>query len=97
MRQASAQGRRSAKCTGAVIPIEPPAGRDVNIGKNQNSPAQIKTRTDFYDGLTQTIAARYQDSAQAMGEEAATTTEMTEAMMAITKSFKELCATTCRS
>jgi Nucleotidyl transferase AbiEii toxin, Type IV TA system len=37
------------------ILIEPPAGRDVKIGKNQNSPAQIKTRTDFYDWLAQTI------------------------------------------
>jgi hypothetical protein len=37
------------------ILIEPPAGRDVKIGKNQNSTAQIKTRTDFYDWLAQTI------------------------------------------
>ena len=37
------------------ILIEPPAGRDVKTGKNQNSPAQIKTRTDFYDWLAQTI------------------------------------------
>jgi hypothetical protein len=37
------------------ILIEPPAGRDVKVGKNQNSPAQIKTRTDFYDWLARTI------------------------------------------
>lgn len=35
--------------------IEPPKDRDVKSGKNQNSAAQIKTRTDFYDWLTQTI------------------------------------------
>jgi hypothetical protein len=35
--------------------IVPPAGRDVKTGKNQNSAAQIKTRTDFYDWLAQTI------------------------------------------
>ncbi|KRQ17178.1 nucleotidyl transferase AbiEii/AbiGii toxin family protein [Bradyrhizobium manausense] len=37
------------------ILIEPPPERGVKTGKNQNSPAQIKTRTDFYDWLTQTI------------------------------------------
>jgi hypothetical protein len=37
------------------ILIEPPAGREVKVGKNQNSPPQIKTRTDFYDWLAQTI------------------------------------------
>jgi hypothetical protein len=37
------------------ILIEPPAARDVKVGKNQNSRAQIKTRTDFYDWLAQTI------------------------------------------
>jgi hypothetical protein len=37
------------------ILIEPPAGRDVKVGKNQNSPAQIRTRIDFYQWLTQTI------------------------------------------
>jgi Nucleotidyl transferase AbiEii toxin, Type IV TA system len=37
------------------ILIEPPADRGVKSGKNQNSPAQIKTRTDFYDWLAQTI------------------------------------------
>lgn len=35
--------------------IEPPKDRDVKPGKNQNSAAQIKTRTDFYEWLTQTI------------------------------------------
>ena len=29
------------------IRIEPPPGRDVKTGKNQNSPAQIKTREGF--------------------------------------------------
>ncbi|GMO93570.1 nucleotidyl transferase AbiEii/AbiGii toxin family protein [Bradyrhizobium sp. TM239] len=37
------------------ILIEPPPERDVKTGKNQNSPAQIKTRKDFYDWLTQSI------------------------------------------
>jgi hypothetical protein len=37
------------------ILIEPPPGRDVKIGKNQNSNAQIKTRKDFYDWLAQAI------------------------------------------
>jgi Nucleotidyl transferase AbiEii toxin, Type IV TA system len=37
------------------IRIEPPPGHDVKIGPNQLSRAQIKTRTDFYDWLTQTI------------------------------------------
>jgi hypothetical protein len=37
------------------IPIEPPPDRDVKAGKNQNSPAQVKTRKDFYDWLAQTI------------------------------------------
>jgi len=37
------------------ILIEPPAGRDVKTGKNQNSPTQVKTRTDFYDWLAETI------------------------------------------
>jgi hypothetical protein len=27
----------------------------VKTGKNQNTPAQIKTRTDFYDWLAKTI------------------------------------------
>lgn len=37
------------------ILIEPPPDRDVKTGKNQNSPAQIKTRKDFYDWLAQSI------------------------------------------
>jgi hypothetical protein len=37
------------------ILIEPPAGRDVKTGKNQNSSAQIKTRKDFYDSIAATI------------------------------------------
>src|ERR1700730_6551453 len=37
------------------IRIEPPAGRDVKVGRNQTSPAQVKTRKDFYDWLAQTI------------------------------------------
>jgi hypothetical protein len=35
--------------------IEPPPERDVKTGGNQNSPAQIKTRKDFYDWLVRTI------------------------------------------
>jgi hypothetical protein len=37
------------------ILIEPPVDRNVKIGKNKNSPAQIKTRKDFYDWLAQEI------------------------------------------
>jgi hypothetical protein len=37
------------------ILIEPSPGQDVKTGKNQNSPAQIKTRKDFYDWLAQEI------------------------------------------
>jgi hypothetical protein len=37
------------------ILIEPPEGHDVKTGKNQNSAPQIKTRSDFYDWLAQTI------------------------------------------
>src|SRR5271154_7018450 len=37
------------------IRIEPPKDRDVKFGPNQLSKAQIKTRTDFYDWLAQTI------------------------------------------
>jgi hypothetical protein len=37
------------------ILIEPPADRDVKTTKNQNSPAQTKTRTDFYEWLARTI------------------------------------------
>ena len=37
------------------ILIEPPADRDVKTGKNHNSPAQSKTRKDFYDWLAERI------------------------------------------
>ena len=37
------------------ILIEPPPERGVKAAKNQDGPAQIKTRTDFYDWLAQTI------------------------------------------
>jgi hypothetical protein len=37
------------------ILIEPFPGQDVKTGKNQNSPAQIKARKDFYDWLAQEI------------------------------------------
>ena len=37
------------------IQIEPPKGRDVKTGANQNSAAQVKTRQDFYDWLADTI------------------------------------------
>ena len=37
------------------ILIEPPAGRYVKVGRNQDSAVQIKTRVDFYDWLAQTI------------------------------------------
>lgn len=37
------------------IQIEPPAGRDVKTGPNQNSAAQVKTRRDFYDWLATNI------------------------------------------
>ena len=37
------------------ILIEPPPGRDVKTGRNQNSRAQIQTRIDFYDWLARTI------------------------------------------
>lgn len=37
------------------IRIEPPAGHDVKFAPNQNSRAQIKTRTDFYEWLAETI------------------------------------------
>ena len=40
---------------GIDILIEPPADRDVKTGKNHNSPAQSKTRKDFYDWLAQQI------------------------------------------
>ena len=35
--------------------IEPPFGRDVKRSRNQNKPAQVKTRTDYYDWLAQAI------------------------------------------
>jgi len=37
------------------IRIEPPADRDVKVRPNQTSPAQVKTRKDFYGWLAQTI------------------------------------------
>src|SRR5215468_10453131 len=37
------------------IRIEPPPGRDVKTGRNQTSPAQVKSRRDFYDWLAATI------------------------------------------
>jgi hypothetical protein len=37
------------------ILIEPFPGQDVKVGKNQNSAAQIKTRTDFYEWLAKEI------------------------------------------
>ena len=37
------------------ILIEPPADRGVKTGRNQNSPAQIKSRKDFYDWLARSI------------------------------------------
>jgi hypothetical protein len=37
------------------ILIEPRADQDVKTGKNQNSAAQIKTRSNFYDWLAQAI------------------------------------------
>ena len=37
------------------IRIEPPADRDVKTGHNQDKPAHIKSRKDFYDWLAETI------------------------------------------
>src|ERR1700730_5267767 len=37
------------------IRIEPPAERKVATGRNQTSPAQVKSRKDFYDWLAATI------------------------------------------
>jgi hypothetical protein len=37
------------------IRIEPPQDRDVKTGKNQNKPAHIKSRRNFYDWLAKTI------------------------------------------
>jgi hypothetical protein len=37
------------------IRIEPPKGRDVKTGRNQDKPAHIQSRREFYDWLTKTI------------------------------------------
>jgi Nucleotidyl transferase AbiEii toxin, Type IV TA system len=37
------------------IRIEPPKDQDVKAGRNQNSPAQVRTREEFYDWLAKTI------------------------------------------
>jgi hypothetical protein len=37
------------------IRIEPPADRDVKTGRNQDRPAHVQSRRDFYDWLAQTI------------------------------------------
>src|SRR5271155_2946708 len=37
------------------IRIEPPEERDVKTGRNQNSPAQVRIRQEFYDWLAKTI------------------------------------------
>jgi hypothetical protein len=37
------------------IRIEPPEGRDVKTGRNQDKPAHIQSRRDFYDWLAKTI------------------------------------------
>src|SRR5882724_7129445 len=37
------------------ICIEPPKERDVKVGRNQNSPAQVRSRQEFYDWLAETI------------------------------------------
>jgi hypothetical protein len=37
------------------IRIEPPKGRDVKTGRNQDKPAHIQSRRDFYDWLAKTI------------------------------------------
>ncbi len=37
------------------IRIEPPTDRDVKTGRNQDKPAHIKSRKDFYDWLAETI------------------------------------------
>jgi Nucleotidyl transferase AbiEii toxin, Type IV TA system len=37
------------------IRIEPPKDRDVKIGRNQDKPAHIQSRREFYDWLAQTI------------------------------------------
>jgi len=37
------------------IRIEPPKGRDVKTGRNQDKPAHIQSRPEFYDWLVKTI------------------------------------------
>jgi hypothetical protein len=37
------------------IRIEPPPGRDVKTGRNQDKPGQVRSRADFYDWLAETI------------------------------------------
>ena len=37
------------------IRIEPPAGRDVKTGRNQDKPAHVRSRANFYDWLAETI------------------------------------------
>jgi hypothetical protein len=37
------------------IRIDPPADHDVKVGPNQNKPAQVQSRKDFYDWLAKTI------------------------------------------
>jgi hypothetical protein len=37
------------------IRIEPPKDRDVKTGRNQKSPAQVRSRQEFYDWLAKTI------------------------------------------
>jgi len=37
------------------IRIEPPKGRDVKTGRNQNNPTQVRSRKEFYDRLALTI------------------------------------------
>ena|SRR5579871_1170491 len=37
------------------ILIEPAPGQDVTTGRNQNKPAHVQSRRDYYDGLAKTI------------------------------------------
>ena len=37
------------------VRIDPPPDRDVKIGRNQDKPAQVQSRKDFYDWLATTI------------------------------------------
>ncbi|MGY3533167.1 MULTISPECIES: hypothetical protein [Bradyrhizobium] len=46
-----AQTRRGAHRLLLHILIQPFPGQDVKTGKNQNKPAHIKSRKDFYDWL----------------------------------------------